>query len=422
MDLEQRKEGRRTTKRVPKTSRAPKKPTATTDGEQGKESRRTTKSLPKPRPAPKKPAAAATTGGPSKPKKVTTFTRRRGRRLQDLLKNFELLSLVCKMHTTGATNKEILRAVKKKFPKAKLMREDPNWIIRQTALRKWFRFQPPRHDEHRSEILNLHALEAIEVISSSEVDVIALEAARMLLRMLRSLGKSKETVHVGVAGGHTIRALMQELAKEIGDPFKDMPKVVHFHALAAGFNPEEPSTNPNAFVTFFDDKFIPTKIRFTGLSAPAIVENDTFEKLKKNFADISDAFEAMKELDIVVTSGSTWHECGVLRKRMKASDQEILEAAGVVGDLLWRPISRRGPIEAKTDLRAFTLIELKQLQRFVREGKKVLLALAPCGLCGALKGDLLECILEHKLANYVVVDARSADQMLGPRSGNDRQR
>ena len=361
------------------------------------------------------------TGGPFKPKKETTFARQRRERLKNLMKNFELVSLVGIMHVKGATNLEILRAVRKKFPKAKLKREDPNTIIRRAAALKWFRFQPPRHDEYRQEILNLHALEDIDVTRSSEVDVIALSGARMLLRMLRYLGDSKDVVHVGVAGGHTIRALMQALANEIGDPFKDMPKVVHFHALAAGFNPDEPSTNPNAFVTFFDDKFIATKIRFTGLSAPAMVEHDTFEKLKKNFADIREAFEAMKLLDIVVTSGSTWHEDGVLHQRMKPADQKILEAEGVVGDLLWRPISRGGPIEAETD-RAFTLIELDQLRQMVRKGKKVLVALAPCGMCGELKGELLEAILEHKLANYVVVDARSAGQMLGPISGDDRQR
>ena len=62
---------------------------------------------------------------------------------------------------------------------------------------------------------------------------------------------------------------------------------------------------------------------------------------------------------------------------------------------------------------AFTLIELKELQEFVKKGKKVLVALSPCGLCGKLKGDLLECILKHKIVSHVVVDARSAGQMLG---------
>jgi len=379
----------------------------------GRERRRTTKSVPKTSPV-TKPVAVATTGDPSKPKKVTTFARQRERRLQNFLKNYDLLSFVCFLHTTGATNKEILREVKKKLPKEMLKREDPNWIIRWAAKKGWLRFLPPYHREYRRQIRGLYALQEVDVISSSEVNVIATESAEMLVNMLRSV--AKETVHVGVAGGHTIRALMRALAKQMGAPISDMPRIVHFHALAAGFDPQEPSTNPNAFVTFFDEKLITTRIRFTGLSAPAMVEPATYERLKENFPDIRDAFEAAKKLDIVVTSGSTWHQDGVLPKRMKASDKKTLEAQGVVGDLLWRPISKNGPIEAETD-RAFTLVELQQLQHFVKQGKKVLVALAPCGLCGALKGALAECILEHRLVTHLVIDTGSAGQMLGAVSG-----
>ena len=63
--------------------------------------------------------------------------------------------------------------------------------------------------------------------------------------------------------------------------------------------------------------------------------------------------------------------------------------------------------------RAFTLVELRQLIEFAASGKKVLLALAPCGLCGELKGDLLACALEQKIVTHVVVDKRSAGQALG---------
>ncbi len=356
---------------------------------------------------------------PKKPKKkkVTTFARQRERRLQGLVQNFELVSLVCHLHVQGATVKVIRQALKKKFPKVLVKREDPGWIIRWAARppQGWLEFRAPLHLAHCAKIRSLFAVHEVQVVRSSEVAVIAKDAAIMLIHLFRLLrSEGKDEVHVGVAGGHTISALMKSLAKQMGAAIGDMPKIVHFHALAAGFDPEEPITNPNAFITFFDGKFIPTKIRFTGLSAPAMVEPATYEKLKawKNFRDIREAFAAVRKLDIVVTSGSTWHACAILCKRMTAEDRKTLERLGVVGDLLWRPISRRGPIEAETE-RAFTLIELKELQEFVKKGKKVLVALSPCGLCGALKGDLLECILKHKIVSHVVVDARSAGQMLG---------
>ncbi len=74
----------------------------------------------------------------------------------------------------------------------------------------------------------------------------------------------------------------------------------------------------------------------------------------------------------------------------------------------------KGPIEAETARRAFTLVELTKLQDAIqRNQSQVLLALAPCGLCRALKGDVLRGVLESRLATHVVVDMRSAMQLLG---------
>ena len=67
--------------------------------------------------------------------------------------------------------------------------------------------------------------------------------------------------------------------------------------------------------------------------------------------------------------------------------------------------------------RAFTLVELKQLAQFVRDGKQVMLALAPCGVCRELKGDLLSSALHQRIVTHLVVDTRSAGQALGKLSG-----
>ena len=124
------------------------------------------------------------------------------------------------------------------------------------------------------------------------------------------------------------------------------------------------------------------------------------------------AFESVKSLDIVVSSGTSWHECGALSKRLSDEDRKILEEHEIVGDLLWRPISKRGPIEAKVSQRAFTLVELHQLREFVEQGKQGLLVMAPCGVCRELKGELLNCALEQGIVTEVVVDTRSAGQAL----------
>ena len=103
---------------------------------------------------------------------------------------------------------------------------------------------------------------------------------------------------------------------------------------------------------------------------------------------------------------------------MPEADRELLEKHEIIGDLLWRPISKRGPIEIELSRRAFTLVELRQLKQFAKQGKQVLLTLAPCGICRELKGRLLNCALEHEIVTHVVVDTRSAGQALGEKIGS----
>ena len=103
---------------------------------------------------------------------------------------------------------------------------------------------------------------------------------------------------------------------------------------------------------------------------------------------------------------------------MTEEGREILEKHEIVGDLLWRPISRRGPIEIEVSQRAFTLVELGQLREFVRQRKQVLLTLAPCGICRELKGKLLRCALEQEIVTHLVVDTRSAGHTLGEKPGS----
>ncbi len=355
-------------------------------------------------------------------RKETTFERRRRRRLKELFGNYELVSLVCYRHVNGEINKNIVKEVKKKFPRVEMTREDPTWIVRRAALKGMLVFRPPRNDDYRVQILErFPTLHRVEVVSSAEVGLVAEESARMLVQMLCKVGQTKNTAHVGVAGGHTVRALMRALADELQELVGGLPKCIHFHALAVGFDPDDPSTNPNAFVTFFDNKLIPANICHTGLNAPAVVTPKMFEELRSH-TDIEQAFRAAKHIDIFVTAGSTWHRCGVLRRRMEIekSDREKLEAAGVVGDLLWRPISRSGPIEVETIRRAFTLVELPELRTYVKKGKLVLATLAPCGVCGQLKGELADCILEQNIVTHLVIDTRSGGQLLGKSPGGGR--
>ena len=120
-----------------------------------------------------------------------------------------------------------------------------------------------------------------------------------------------------------------------------------------------------------------------------------------------------------MTSATDWSDKhSALRKRMERSDQSMrtLEEERCVGDILWRPIAEHGPIEAETEIRALTLIELSELPMLIRRGTKVLVMLAPCGGrgCNMPKGRLLRDVLNMKtsLVTHLVVDSRSAGEMM----------
>ena len=99
---------------------------------------------------------------------------------------------------------------------------------------------------------------------------------------------------------------------------------------------------------------------------------------------------------------------------------KILDKEKCVGDVLWRPIARTGPIVTETKLRALTLVELTDLPKLIKRGKQVLLMLAPCGVCHEPKGELFKTVLNlapsQQIVTNVVVDSVTTGQMLRGKS------
>jgi DNA-binding transcriptional regulator LsrR (DeoR family) len=108
----------------------------------------------------------------------------------------------------------------------------------------------------------------------------------------------------------------------------------------------------------------------------------------------------------------------MLRKYMAKSDKSLkaLQNAGCVGDMLWRPLGERGPIETESEIRAMTLVELSDLPKFIAGGKHVLLVLGPCVVCNRPKTEMLRAVLTMppRLITHLVVDSRSAAGVLHP--------
>jgi DNA-binding transcriptional regulator LsrR (DeoR family) len=240
-----------------------------------------------------------------------------------------------------------------------------------------------------------------------------------LLQRHRSFGK--ETVHVGFAGGHSMRKMSQCLAQALRQPTEGLPSTVVFHAMVSGCDVTEPSTDPNAFFTYFvKDQALQVEPEFVALHAPIVVESRQYAGLRA-LKGIAEAYERAKELDIIVTSGACWDDPhSMLRQYSEQSPQslETLRKAGCVGDMLWRPLGRSGPILDETEIRAMALVELTDLPQFIKDGRHVLLMLGPCmgQECNKPKPELLELVLrlEPRLITHLVVDSLTAGSVFKP--------
>lgn len=325
----------------------------------------------------------------------------------------EVLSAVCKLFCKGYTASEIVKAMRADGFED-FRREDPYQFLSYAASRGWIRFVAPHEHSLREQIKKRCGwLKDVEVVHSSVFEDVAYQGARMLIEMLQQYRQSRREIHIGFAGGHALRKLAWAFAQLLREPADGLPEKLVFHSMVAGFDIYDPTTDPNAFFTYFlPDPAMQVKTEFVGLHAPSLIKTRQFASMRQ-LDGIKECYAARKDLDIVVTSASIWTDqhC-LLRQYTEKSEESLaaLEKAGCIGDMLWRPFAKGGPIEIETEIRAMTLMELGDLPAFIGEGKHVLLALGPCSSCGTPKGEILEAVLGMKpqLITHLVVDSMSA--------------
>ena len=95
----------------------------------------------------------------------------------------------------------------------------------------------------------------------------------------------------------------------------------------------------------------------------------------------------------------------------------LLEAAGWLGNIQYRPYSKSGPILGDNDdWRAVTLFELEDFRGYVeRKEKHIVLIARQCGICGMTKAEALLPLLEpgFRLFSELVIDTVTAHGLLG---------
>jgi hypothetical protein len=333
----------------------------------------------------------------------------------------EVVTLIGDYFEQGHLPAKIQELIRKDYG-LRISREAPYRYLAHAARHGWIHFDGPAEHMLQERLQDAYTwLQDVAIAHTAVFDDVAHHAAKMIVGLLRQHARparEENEVHIGFAGGHAMRTVAKHLARLLREPTEGLPETVVFHAMVAGFEPEDPTTAPNAFFTYFEnDPALQVKTRLVGLLSPPIVEWDQVDSLRA-MAGIEPSFTLSSQLDIIVTSAASWDgECsGMLHEYMQknAESIKVLEKAGICGDMLWRPLSRNGPIEDKTEIRAMTLMELSQLPGFIKEGKSVMLVLGPCRKCHKPRPELLENILQLKehLITHVAADSRSVAELL----------
>ena len=317
------------------------------------------------------------------------------------------------------------------------------------------------------------------VVQTGVLDDVTSRAARVLLDLIQQEWMARRsdsgrrggrveadreeeagTIRIGLAGGRTVlkivRALVELLKREDPD---DVPPTLGFHTACTGIDYHDPSTDPNAFIThLLRIRGIDTRTFAVPYQAPPIMRPDVRAMLEEE-PDMQKAASLFKEVDIIVTAGSSWRIMEIsasgeirgapdpdpdwapewdpdhpnplntiysqlktlMRKRDKRGYNQLIRA-GTVADMLWQPLTFNGPAEVDTKVQAMTLAPLTRIPDFIDEGKKVLFVLGPYE-GGSHKGDVLLAALgaeatgdagysARPLFTHLVCDHRTARAVL----------
>lgn len=324
----------------------------------------------------------------------------------------ETVAAVCKYFCRGYLPADIADLMQERYG-VEMSREAPYKYIQYAAAHNWLQFLAPREDQLSQTLRTRYPwLQQAEVVHTSVVDDVAYRAAVMVVELLRAhCRRHKEVVHIGFTGGYSMRTVAETLAALLQQPTDNLPKTVVFHTLVAGFDVDTPVTDPNAFLTYFVRPAMQVDTRFVLLHAPAMVEPEEMPKVLA-LPGVEQARQSVHKLDLIVTSAAVINDPhSMLARYYDEPTRDLLTRDGCVGDMLWWPLARHGPLDpTKYPYRSLTLLELSELPDYIQRGTQVLLALGPCGKCGELKTDILETLLhlDDHLLTHLVVDSRTA--------------
>jgi hypothetical protein len=196
------------------------------------------------------------TRGPKNATTPKTTRKSREERTPSDLDNRELESVVCYLVCMGKKPTEIVEEINRQFKgRVKITRERPYAIVREVGEQGRFHYQPRHHFEFQQRIKRAYTwLSDVEVVHTAVTKDVARDAAialRGLVQERHRRDRDRNEVHIGFAAGISMRHLAQAFAALLCEPADDMPARIYFHAMVTGHEPNNPTTDPNAFLTFF---------------------------------------------------------------------------------------------------------------------------------------------------------------------------
>ena len=393
------------------------------------------------------------------------------RRAYSDLDHEERLSLAANLFCQGKSPSQIQKHLSERFEEATIRREEPYRLLQLAAALGYFIYRPPLQEQLGEDLTEEWDLSGAHVVQTGVLDDVTSRAAEVLLDLIQeewAVRQSKiaprrerveadpdeeaGTIRIGLAGGRTVlrivRALVELLKREDPD---DVPPALGFHTACTGIDYHDPSTDPNAFMThLLRVPGLDTKTFAVPYQAPPIMRPDVRALLEEE-PEMRRAAKLFKEVDILVTAGSSWRIMEIsrsgeirgapdpgpdpdwdpdhpnplntiysqlkalMRKRDRRGYNRLIKA-GTVADMLWQPLTFNGPVEFETKVQAMTLVPLKRIPDFIDEGKKVLFVLGPYE-GGFHKGDVLLAALgaeadagysPRPLFTHLVCDHRTA--------------
>ncbi len=368
---------------------------------------------------------------------LTRAQRLLDERMLDDVQQWELLSLISELFCAGhSTRAEVERRIAVSFPGefGNLFAGENYWdLLRLAARNDLFAHAPPLATRLATQLFQQAPWlrERTTVVATASADALATRAAERLLTLIREAAplNPDRVVHVGCAGGWTMRAIAQKLSKLLREDHPANPHTLVFHAMVAGFDEDDFQVDPNSFIHCLVDGDLPVRIRFLRLPMPGIVSREEYQELRA-MPSIQRTLQRASEIQIVVTSGSLLNDhSSTIRTFFNSlaesnpgcpvEDQfERYHDAGVIGDFLWQPLTEYGPAELDLPYRVATLMSLADVQDFLERSptNRVLAVLGRSTMSRMPKSRLLGALTRcpRRLVSDLVVDTPTLNGYLHP--------